>query len=172
MKKLTALLLALCMLLAVVPALGEDFSGTWYMVLEDVTVGTLELNADGTFSLVMQVNDEANTADSIAETNRSMIDSYLGNPHVSVETALSENFLSLAAWAAQNDLLYYTRMRDAVPKNIGMRRVNADTGQFHFFLCNIHFTGCGESTVHSLYCDASRSFGNSRYFSVFIYRCY
>ena len=41
MKKLTALLLALCMLLAVVPALGEDFSGTWYMVLEDVTVGTL-----------------------------------------------------------------------------------------------------------------------------------
>ena len=66
-------------------------------------------------------NDEADTADSIADTNRSMIDSYLSNPPLSVETALSENFLSLAAWAAQNDLLYYTRMRDAVPKNIGMR---------------------------------------------------
>ncbi len=63
MKKLTALLLALCMLLAVVPALGEDFSGTWYMVLEDVTVGTLELNADGAFSMTVQASDEANTAE-------------------------------------------------------------------------------------------------------------
>jgi primase-polymerase (primpol)-like protein len=66
-------------------------------------------------------SDEADTADNIAETNRRMIDSYLSNPPISVETALSENYLSLAAWAAQNDLLYYTRMRDAVPKNIGMR---------------------------------------------------
>ena len=66
-------------------------------------------------------SDEADTADNIAETNRRMIDSYLSNPPISVETALSENFLSLAAWAAQNDLLFYTRMRDAVPKNIGMR---------------------------------------------------
>ena len=48
MKKLTALLLALCMLLAVVPALGEDFSGTWYLVLAEVTAGKFELNADGT----------------------------------------------------------------------------------------------------------------------------
>ena len=63
MKKLTALLLALCMLLAVVPALGEDFSGTWYMVLEDVTVGTLEMNADGAFSMTVQASDEANTAE-------------------------------------------------------------------------------------------------------------
>jgi hypothetical protein len=61
MKKLTALLLALCMLLAMVPALGEDFSGTWYMVLEDVTVGTLELNADGAFSLTVQAGEESNT---------------------------------------------------------------------------------------------------------------
>ena len=61
MKKLTALLLALCMLLAVVPALGEDFSGTWYMVLEDVNVGTLEMNADGTFSLTVQAGEEANS---------------------------------------------------------------------------------------------------------------
>ena len=66
-------------------------------------------------------NEEADTTDSIADTNRSMIDSYLSNAPLSVETALSDNFLSLAAWAAQNDLLYYTRMRDAVPKNIGMR---------------------------------------------------
>ncbi len=63
MKKLTALLLAMCMLLAVVPALGEDFSGTWYMVLEDVNVGTLEMNADGTFSLTVQAGEEANTAE-------------------------------------------------------------------------------------------------------------
>lgn len=66
-------------------------------------------------------SDETDTADNIADTNRRMIDNYLSNPPISVETALSDNFLALAAWAAQNDLLYYTRMRDAVPKNIGMR---------------------------------------------------
>ncbi len=50
MKKLTAMLLALCLLLAAVPALGEDFSGTWYMVLAEVTAGWFELNADGTLT--------------------------------------------------------------------------------------------------------------------------
>ncbi len=58
MKKLTAILLALCMLLAAVPALGEDFSGTWYMVLEDVTLGTFDLNADGTAKMVMKAGEE------------------------------------------------------------------------------------------------------------------
>lgn len=58
MKKLTAMLLALCMLLAAVPALGEDFSGTWYMVLEDVTLGTFDLNADGTAKMVMKAGEE------------------------------------------------------------------------------------------------------------------
>ena len=31
MKKLMALLLMLCLLAAAVPALGEDYSGTWYL---------------------------------------------------------------------------------------------------------------------------------------------
>lgn len=50
MKKLTAMLLALCMLLAVVPALGEGESaaGNWYMSLADVTLGYILLNEDGT----------------------------------------------------------------------------------------------------------------------------
>ena len=48
MKKLMALLLMLCMLVAAVPALGEDYSGTWYLNMGRVTVGTMELNADGT----------------------------------------------------------------------------------------------------------------------------
>ena len=48
MKKLTAMLLALCMLLAVVPALGEDFTGTWYMTLAEVSMGSFVLNEDGT----------------------------------------------------------------------------------------------------------------------------
>ena len=49
MKKLTAMLLALCLLLALVPALGEgDISGTWYMTLADVNMGYVTLNADGT----------------------------------------------------------------------------------------------------------------------------
>ncbi|MBO5320025.1 MAG: DUF927 domain-containing protein [Ruminococcus sp.] len=82
-----------------------------------VCVDSCDTADDGTDD---DTSDETDT-DCIAETNRRMIDSYLSNPPISVETALSENFLSLAAWAAQNDLLYYTRMRDAVPKNIGMR---------------------------------------------------
>ena len=48
MKKLTAMLLALCMLLAAVPALAEDASGNWYMTLADVTLGYILLNEDGT----------------------------------------------------------------------------------------------------------------------------
>ena len=49
MKKITALLLALCMLLAVVPALGEESpAGNWYMSLADVTLGYILLNEDGT----------------------------------------------------------------------------------------------------------------------------
>ena len=58
MKKLTAMLLALCMLLAVVPALGEDFSGTWYMTLADVTLGRFQLNEDGTGTLSMPSQED------------------------------------------------------------------------------------------------------------------
>ena len=61
MKKLTAILLALCLLLAAVPALGEDFSGTWYMVLADVTAGHFELNADGTATAEMPGQEETFT---------------------------------------------------------------------------------------------------------------
>ena len=49
MKKITALLLALCMLLAVVPVLAEESpAGNWYMSLADVTLGYILLNEDGT----------------------------------------------------------------------------------------------------------------------------
>ena len=49
MKKITALLLALCMLLAVVPVLAEESpAGNWYMTLADVTLGYILLNEDGT----------------------------------------------------------------------------------------------------------------------------
>ncbi len=50
MKKLTAMLLALCMLLAAVPALGEetDFSGSWYCRVGEINLGVINLNADGT----------------------------------------------------------------------------------------------------------------------------
>ena len=53
MKKIMALLLALCMLLAALPVLAEeDASGTWHIVMLGMTVGTLDLNADGTCSLI------------------------------------------------------------------------------------------------------------------------
>ena len=50
MKKMTALLLALCLLLAAVPALGEEAGpgGNWYMSLAEVTLGYILLNEDGT----------------------------------------------------------------------------------------------------------------------------
>ena len=49
MKKITALMLVLCMMLASIPVLAEnDFSGTWYLIITDITGGTFELNADGT----------------------------------------------------------------------------------------------------------------------------
>ena len=47
MKKLTATLLALCLLLAAVPALGEDLSGTWYSVMAGVTIAAFQLNSNG-----------------------------------------------------------------------------------------------------------------------------
>lgn len=49
MKKILALILVLCLVLAAVPVLAEDdLSGTWYMVMMGLTGGTFELNADGT----------------------------------------------------------------------------------------------------------------------------
>ena len=58
MKKLTALLLALCMLLAAIPALGEDLSGSWYIVLEDVNIGQFDLKADGTAAMHMAAGEK------------------------------------------------------------------------------------------------------------------
>ena len=49
MKKILALMLVLCMMLASIPVLAEtDFTGTWYLILTGITCGTFELNADGT----------------------------------------------------------------------------------------------------------------------------
>ena len=50
MKKLTALVLALILALAAIPALGEEFTGSWYLNMVGMTVGTLELAADGTIT--------------------------------------------------------------------------------------------------------------------------
>ncbi len=48
MRKIFAILLALCLLLSVVPVLAEDFSGLWHMVVAEVDLGFLQLNEDGT----------------------------------------------------------------------------------------------------------------------------
>ena len=50
MKKIFAMILALCLLLAAVPALAEDFSGLWNLVLADVNLGWFQFNEDGTLS--------------------------------------------------------------------------------------------------------------------------
>ena len=60
MKKVTAMLLMLSLMLAVVPALGESAAGDWYMTLMDVTINSYRLNEDGT--LVVQIGpDEQRT---------------------------------------------------------------------------------------------------------------
>ena len=58
MRKLTALVLALILALAAIPALGEeDYSGSWYLNMAGVTVGSVELNADGT--MLYAIADES-----------------------------------------------------------------------------------------------------------------
>ena len=62
MKKILSLALALCLVLALIPALGEeDASGTWYLVALGMTAGTLELNADGSAVLTTTSNGETVT---------------------------------------------------------------------------------------------------------------
>jgi len=51
MKKIVALILALCLALATLPTLAEapaDLSGTWYLLMAGLTIGTFDFNADGT----------------------------------------------------------------------------------------------------------------------------
>lgn len=63
MKKLACLLTALVMMLVAVPVLAEetaakDITGTWYLTMLKMTMGTMEMNADGTCSLSMTMGDE------------------------------------------------------------------------------------------------------------------
>ena len=52
MKKILALMLTMCMMLAMTPVLAEAAaSGTWYLAMAGLTVGTLELNGDGTCTM-------------------------------------------------------------------------------------------------------------------------
>ncbi len=52
MKKIFALILTVCMVLGAVSAQADtDFSGTWYFLSMGLTIGTFELNADGTCTL-------------------------------------------------------------------------------------------------------------------------
>ena len=59
MKKIFALMLALCMMLAAVPVLAEtDFTGTWYLNMAGITCCTFELKADGTCAGASAANAE------------------------------------------------------------------------------------------------------------------
>ena len=59
MKKIFALFLALCLVLAALPVMAEnDFSGTWYLVMLGMNGATFELNADGTFTGTSETDEE------------------------------------------------------------------------------------------------------------------
>ena len=62
MKRLIAFLAALCMALAMIPALAEketagDCSGIWYFTYADVTIGELALNTDGSYRMALYSQD-------------------------------------------------------------------------------------------------------------------
>ena len=59
MKKILALVLALCMALAAIPALAEDYTGEWYMVVEGITFGTLTISEGGAFTLDLKAGEES-----------------------------------------------------------------------------------------------------------------
>lgn len=61
MKKTLSLLLALCMLLFALPVMAEtaDPSGTWYLSMLGMTVGTFELGADGNCTVKVETDAEA-----------------------------------------------------------------------------------------------------------------
>ena len=61
MKKILSLILAFCMTLAAVPALAEDFAGDWYFIMLGMTVGTMELKAEGSAVVHSQSGDEETT---------------------------------------------------------------------------------------------------------------
>ena len=59
MKKIFALFLALCLVLAALPVVAEnDFSGTWHLLLAGMSFGTFELNADGTFTCTFESGED------------------------------------------------------------------------------------------------------------------
>ena len=61
MKRILALLLTLCMLLASTSVLAEETasaSGTWYLVMIGLTAGTFELNEDGSCAVTFSNNGE------------------------------------------------------------------------------------------------------------------
>ena len=63
MKKILALVLALCMALAAIPALAEeDFTGTWYLLMFGMTGATFDLNADGTFTATPSISADTTEA--------------------------------------------------------------------------------------------------------------
>ena len=72
MKKVFALVLALGLVLAALPVFAEtDFTGLWHIVMTDMTIGTVELNADGTcaVSTTAGVEEKKNSGSWAADGN-------------------------------------------------------------------------------------------------------
>ena len=69
MKKLAALLLAMCMMIAAIPALADSAAGNWYMVMADVTLGYVTLNEDGSAVANLLGTEEEMTGTWTAEEN-------------------------------------------------------------------------------------------------------
>ena len=75
MKKLFSMILALCLLMAAVPALAEDFGGLWHLTLEDVDLGWMQFDEDGTATAyIVGSGDLSGSWSSTAETVTATLD--------------------------------------------------------------------------------------------------
>ena len=114
MKKLAALVLALILALAVTAALGEDFSGSWYLNTAGVTAGTVELNADGTAVYSMGTGDDAESYNGTWVATETGVD-------LTVEGATLPLTANEKGLANEDEALYLTRE----PEKINLDQLQA-----------------------------------------------
>ena len=69
MKKLIALALVLMMALAAIPALAEDYSGTWYLNVAGISMAQVDLNADGSMAIITELEGETETQEGTWTSN-------------------------------------------------------------------------------------------------------
>ena len=120
MKKFLALMLVLCLALASMPVLAEtatDFSGTWYLIIADITCGSFELNADGTCAAAFVASGEEKKLDGTWSAEEKAVTLTIGNDPLTLAfdgTDLLPDTGETAADKAAGAILKFSRQSGAV----------------------------------------------------------